>query len=477
MTQQLLDLTTDQLVLPLDGNIRTDTRLDKEFLASIKARGIITPVLVTANDLGTYDILDGQRRTLAAIEAKLTTIPCIVTTTRDDQARVVDQLIVNDHRTGLTDAEHAGAFKQLALFGLTPAQISKRTSTPKDTVTAAITVANNETATRAMTEHQVNLTQAVVIAEFDDDNSAVATLIKVAENQPAQFEHAVAEQRKKRELKEHRAALVKQIEAEGINRLADLPSYGQPKEGGYTSISRLARSATPTVALTPEDLHGNPDAAAAVRERYEAGDTGWKTWAFIDHFVKDAESHGFVPLVHAGYQHVPEDAAAREEREREEAERDAYAAAAAQATQVREAFVSELLERPTLPSDTITFIAWCLTYDAELYYGGSSLPAKVLDWLGLSTLDDPFARGLLSTRPKMAMAVTLALVLHSLEGYTARYDSRYDMEGNALVHLHLTQLRAWGYGLSDHEKNILTDTTPAPAEPVEGDSTTAPPAA
>ena len=45
-------------------------------------------------------------------------------------ARTVEQVVENDHRTALPDADRVAAFEQLSLLGLSAAQISRRTRTP-----------------------------------------------------------------------------------------------------------------------------------------------------------------------------------------------------------------------------------------------------------------------------------------------------------------------------------------------------------
>ena len=69
----------------------------------------------------------GQRRTLAASEAGLATIPVyIVAADETTVERIVQQMAENDHREAVTDADRVAAFQQLAFEKLTPAVIAKR---------------------------------------------------------------------------------------------------------------------------------------------------------------------------------------------------------------------------------------------------------------------------------------------------------------------------------------------------------------
>lgn len=457
----LTELDPNDLILPLDGNVRIDTQLDKDFLASVKNRGIVVPVLVTPNTDGGHDVLDGQRRVLAALAAGHTMIPAIITHEREAAERVIDQLIVNDHRAALTEVEHTGAFKTLALFGMAATQISRRTSTPIARVGDSIKVANNETAAHALANYSIDLTQAVVIADFSTDKKATKELIQTAETRPDQFNHVAAKLRTKRELAAHRDALADQIAADGFTRLADLASWGRTTEGDYTLIAKLAKPDTPQVELTVDDIRSNPDAAAAIRQTYDTSAAGYRDWAEVNYYLKNHVQHGFIDIQDApGPERTPEQIAAAEAHERAIAESRAARAARDAAAAVRRAFISELLERPTPPADATTFIAWALTYDGNFYHTYNGIPELVMDWLGLDAPQKETAtvvRGALARRPKLALTFTFALALHNMEIYTADFNPDYPRPEHAgPIKLHLEQLRAWGYGLSDAEQSILS---------------------
>jgi len=59
----------------VDVNIRTDARLDKDFIASIKDLGVLVPITAVRTAGGEVRVRFGHRRTLAAIEADLATVP------------------------------------------------------------------------------------------------------------------------------------------------------------------------------------------------------------------------------------------------------------------------------------------------------------------------------------------------------------------------------------------------------------------
>jgi ParB family transcriptional regulator, chromosome partitioning protein len=102
----------------------------EELAASIKANGVIEPIIVRPLPAGTagdarYEIVAGERRWRAAILAGLTDIPTIVRQISDREA-VALALIENIQREDLTAAEEARALKRLiSEFSLTHHQVAE----------------------------------------------------------------------------------------------------------------------------------------------------------------------------------------------------------------------------------------------------------------------------------------------------------------------------------------------------------------
>jgi ParB family transcriptional regulator, chromosome partitioning protein len=86
---------------------------------------------------------------LAAIEAGRPTVPMVLAADEgtDDAAqieRLVSQYAENEHRTGLSTTEQVTVMSQLAAFGVSAAQIAKRTKTKR--VDAALAVSRSDLA-------------------------------------------------------------------------------------------------------------------------------------------------------------------------------------------------------------------------------------------------------------------------------------------------------------------------------------------
>lgn len=98
-----------------------------ELVHSVREFGVLQPVVVrTAPGGDGYELIMGERRTRAAREAGLATIPAIVRET-DDVDLLRDALLENLHRSELNPLEEASAYQQLLDdFGITHEELASR---------------------------------------------------------------------------------------------------------------------------------------------------------------------------------------------------------------------------------------------------------------------------------------------------------------------------------------------------------------
>ena len=97
-----------------------------ELVHSVREFGVLQPVVVRKNDEGKYELIMGERRTRAAREAGLTSIPAIVRDTADEHL-LRDALLENLHRSELNPLEEASAYQQLLEdFGITQEELATR---------------------------------------------------------------------------------------------------------------------------------------------------------------------------------------------------------------------------------------------------------------------------------------------------------------------------------------------------------------
>lgn len=105
-----------------------------ELATSIKELGVITPVTLRKNDVGTYMIIAGERRYRAAKSIGLKSIPAYVKTAADDQVMEM-ALIENIQREDLNAIEIALTFFRLIQdYNLTQERLSERVGKKRTTI-------------------------------------------------------------------------------------------------------------------------------------------------------------------------------------------------------------------------------------------------------------------------------------------------------------------------------------------------------
>lgn len=89
--------------------VMDDEKMD-ELVESIKANGVLTPVLVRPDDEGTYEMISGHRRLHAAKRAGLFRIPAIVKEMTNDEATIA-MVDANVQREEILPSERAFSMK------------------------------------------------------------------------------------------------------------------------------------------------------------------------------------------------------------------------------------------------------------------------------------------------------------------------------------------------------------------------------
>ena len=112
-----------------------DAQALQELADSIKAQGLVQPVVVRRLTLGGYELIAGERRWRAAQLAGLTTIPAVIREI-PDQAAAAMSLIENIQREDLNSLEEALALRRLIdEFGLTHQQTAEAVGRSRAAVT------------------------------------------------------------------------------------------------------------------------------------------------------------------------------------------------------------------------------------------------------------------------------------------------------------------------------------------------------
>jgi ParB family transcriptional regulator, chromosome partitioning protein len=507
-TVELLDPAT----LLVDVNVRHDARLDPAFVASIKEHGVLVPIVAVRTTEGEVRVRFGHRRTLAAIEGDRPVVPVVIvadeasdTTSGDTAAhveRIIGQWAENEHRTGLSVAERVDALAQLAAFGVSPAQIAKRTKTGRAEVDAALTVAGSDLAKAAADRYDfLDLTQAALIAEFASDTDAVAALVAAAKD--GRFDHVAQRLRDDRAEQTRRDALAQELTAAGIT-VIPTPRHGEQARDlnlldgadgktltvedhrecpghaafialmhGYldpTTGAPLAEDDPPGDAsldddedLEDEDLPDQQNGVAAPLDAAERPRATWGAHLAVRYACTDPAAFGHRDRF--ATRHRPEKRRAEDmdEGEREAAREERREVvecnkAWASAAKVRRAWLKTFAARKTPPKGAAAFLATALATDAEILagIGGNHLAA---DLLGCP--DTGYGRNTaLQALPTQAgepraLVIALVQVLAAYEDRTDRDDWRHHRAHTAR---YLGWLAANGYTLAEVEQRACATT-------------------
>ena len=108
-----------------------------ELTASVREKGILEPLLVRRVD-GRYQIIAGERRYRAAVEAGLSELPCVIRDSSDAETMEI-ALIENLQRKDLTPFEEADGLKVLAeKYSYTHEDMAEKLGKSRSTITESL---------------------------------------------------------------------------------------------------------------------------------------------------------------------------------------------------------------------------------------------------------------------------------------------------------------------------------------------------
>ncbi len=119
---------------PRQPRRRFDSDAGAGLADSVRAAGVVQPVLVRPRTAGGYELIAGERRWRAARDAKLKTVPAVVREA-DDRETLLLGLVENVAREDLSPVEEARAFAVvLDEFGLSLGDLAERVGKSKPAV-------------------------------------------------------------------------------------------------------------------------------------------------------------------------------------------------------------------------------------------------------------------------------------------------------------------------------------------------------
>lgn len=501
--------------LDIGENVRDSVDLAQtpDFVESIRENGVLEAISAVRTADGTIVVRDGQRRTLAARETGLTTIPVVIypDTEGSDKARAVDrigkQITANRHREGLTAAQHTRGVAQMLEFGASITKVSKTLAMNKKDVKAQAAVGKAEAARTALDAGQLDLEQAAVVAEFEaaGDTEAVEKLLKTG---PYNFTYTVQRIRDQRAEEAAYALIAAPYAEKGFTILAAAPDHRSAltpadlltADGG--EVTQELIDAAPqfwSVVLVYTDVlcdttTGNPvdeddidwdtaedDDAVPAEGLRHANSAEWREEWTAEYFCHDHKGAGLAltPVMEAVRSTTAADEetaeaaltdeeraaeAARRQREREAKDKQERRRVrelnkqAESATTVRREFLrTSLLARKTPPGAAAAYVATTIAQDPHLLteHKAGEVLAELMGFPSVYPGKDIAALAAKATEAR-AQVLTLALVLAAQESRMVK-DAWRSKPRNA--DRYLSFLMGQGYTLAAVEEIITGQLT------------------
>ncbi len=430
----------DPKTLLVGPNVRKEVTLRKEFVASVTQHGILVPIIAQQTPDG-LEVVDGQMRTLAAVDAGLTDVPVYVQdNVADDASRIVEQIVVNEDRAGLTMPDHVAAIAQLALdFKMPAAEIAKRTGTTKDQVAHIVAASKSAPAAAAIGQEGVTLELAAKIADAGLDEAETQRVIAHGYNKDYALKQVLADRARAAETKR----LAEKLTGEGVT-IVGKPSAGEcspVEKNKHRYLGDLVDAKT-SKAISTAKHQDCPGHGAYVGVR------GYNGAVEVHYVCTDPSKHGHrdknksAPIV------LTDAERAQKQLEKERS------AQWPDVTTVRLAWIREqLLTRKTFPAGWEALILADLTETHQRAWG--QWGGLALNLVQETVADDDWhpQRTLAAWATERPVNQVRALIAAVIARHEAVLTGKNDWSKVSTPYLAL--LASWGYELSEIEQGIV----------------------
>ncbi len=155
----------------------------EELTESIKAAGVIEPVIVRKAEGGRYQLIAGERRWAASKKAGKTTVPAVVKQVSNEQAMEMT-IIENLQREDLNALDQAMAYDRLSReFGLTQEQMAQKTGKPRSEVANYLRLLKLPGAVKmGVQQGTISFSHAKVLMSLEDPELIVKVAIKMVKD-------------------------------------------------------------------------------------------------------------------------------------------------------------------------------------------------------------------------------------------------------------------------------------------------------
>jgi len=167
-----------------------------DLMASIAKHGVLEPLLVRRQKGGRYELVSGERRFHAAMQAGLTEVPCIELTVSDEHALEI-ALVENLQRQDLNPFEEAEGFQTLVTkYGYTHDQVAAAVGRSRVTVTETLKLPDLPERVRRACRH-ADITAKGILLEIAKARTVAAMLQLVGEIAAHQLDRDAIRERRR----------------------------------------------------------------------------------------------------------------------------------------------------------------------------------------------------------------------------------------------------------------------------------------
>lgn len=206
----------------------------KLLVDSIAEVGVLEAVTAYLRDDGVHEVVTGQTRTYAAVEAGVADMPVRVIPRPEGADLVERQLIENTARAPMTRADQVAAAKQLAFdFKLPTAQIAKRTTIRVQDIDHALKVADAPAALAGLGRDDLPLSLLADLADSGLTEAEAKPVLEARYNPDWELKKAIAARNVRRLVQSETDKL--RNAGKQITNVPPVDAFGMPVKGS-TSV-------------------------------------------------------------------------------------------------------------------------------------------------------------------------------------------------------------------------------------------------
>jgi ParB family chromosome partitioning protein len=243
---RILEIAPDQIqVNPHQPRKSFHSAELENLMNSIKAHGIMLPLVVTKNEDGTYELIAGERRLRAAKALDMPKVPVLVRSAKE-QEKLELALIENVQRKNLNVLEEAIAYQRLVdEFDQTQEQVAKQVGKSRSAVANILRINSlPQEVKQAIIDEKITEGHARALASLESISAQLQLLKKIIDNSLTVRDA------------EHQAQGMKQFKSKSFDPvLMDLEEKMRHALGLKVSIKKRGGKGTVTINFeSPEDF-------------------------------------------------------------------------------------------------------------------------------------------------------------------------------------------------------------------------------